>query len=126
MFMKEKLFKTIVLDSGLTVNLYDASKKMNPDRWFVSFIIRMDIPVAETVLNKPEPSDPARDDIARVLGPSISFEQKIERVFIPDSQKEELFHQFYDSFITGSLGYFSHPSFAKNFIIKKYRELKRS
>jgi len=123
--MEEKPVNTVALESGMKLNFYDVSKKMGKDRWLVSLLIRMDIPVNETVLNRPEPSDPPTDDINKVLGRSFSFEQKIERVFVADDEKEALFKQFCDSILTGSLAYFSHPAFAKNFIIKKYNELKK-
>jgi hypothetical protein len=127
--MEEQLFKTIDLDSGLKINIYDVSKKMGKDRWLVSMKIQMDIPISKIVWNRSEPSGPSgpsMDDIHKVLGPSVCFEQTIQRVFIAETEKEKLFKQFYDSFMNGSLDYFSHPSFAPNFIIKKYRELNRS
>ena len=47
--MQSKLIKTIDLENRMQLNLYDGSKKLAGDRWLVSLIIRMEIPVNEVL-----------------------------------------------------------------------------
>ena len=48
--MKEKLIKTLDLENGLQLNVYDASRELVGDRWLVSLIVRMDVPVTEALI----------------------------------------------------------------------------
>ncbi len=49
--MKEKLIKTMDLKNSMYLKFYDNSKKLAGDRWLVSLIVRMEIPVAEVSIN---------------------------------------------------------------------------
>ena len=41
--MKMKPEKTVKLDNGLILNLFDASRKIAGDRWFVSIVAQIEI-----------------------------------------------------------------------------------
>jgi hypothetical protein len=49
--MEEKLIKTMDLTNGMQLNFYDGSRQLAGDRWLISLIIRMEIPVAEVSIN---------------------------------------------------------------------------
>jgi len=120
--MKEKLIKTMDLKNGMQLKFYDNSRKLAGDRWLISLIIRMEIPVAEISINDGHKSIEIVNNIKEVLGEKILFEQKRERFFVAQSEKQAVFEELYDFFIDSVLGYLSNKAFPKRYVLKKYRE----
>jgi len=120
--MKEKLIKTMDLSNGMQLNFYDASRRLAGDSWLISLIIRMEIPVAEVSINNGGKSMESVDEIKKVLGEKVLFEQKRERIFVGESEKQTVFEELYDFFIDSVLGYLSNEAFPKRYVLKKYRE----
>ncbi len=113
--MKEKLIKTMDLKNGMQLKFYDNSRKLAGDRWLISLIVRMEIPVTEISIENV-------DEIKDMLGEKVLFEQKRERIFVDESEKETVFEEVYDFFIDSVLGYLSNKAFPKRYVLKKYRE----
>ena len=120
--MKEKLIKTLDLKNGLQLNVYDASRKLVGDRWLVSLIVRMDVPVAGALKKNNRESMENIDEIKDVLGDSVLFEKKREKIFVDTRKKEIVFKELYDSFLNSSLNYLSKEIFPKQYILKMYKE----
>jgi hypothetical protein len=120
--MKEKLIKTLDLENGLQLNVYDASRKLVGDRWLVSLIIRMDVPVAGALKKNNRESMEHIDEIKDMLGDSVLFEKKREKIFVDTDKKEIVFKELYDTFLNSSLNYLSKEIFPKQYILKMYKE----
>ena len=120
--MKEKLIKTMDLTNGMQLNFYDASKRLAGDRWLISLIIRMEIPVDEVSINDGVSPMERVDEIKKALGEKVMFEQKRERIFVGESEKQTVFEELYNFFIDSVLGYLSNNAFPKRYVLKKYRE----
>jgi len=120
--MKEKLIKTMDLSNGMQLIFYDASRQLAGDRWLVSLIIRMEIPVDEVSINDGGKSVESVDEIKNVLGEKVLFELKRERIFVGENEKQTVFEEVYDFFIDSVLGYLSNKAFPKRYVLKKYRE----
>jgi len=118
--MKEKLIKTLDLENGLQLEIYDASRNIAGDRWLVSLIARMEIPVSK-VLEKNDPQVNVKE-LKYVLGERIIFEQKRQKTFVDHKEKESTFRKVCDVFIDSSLKYLSKETFPKQFILKTYKE----
>ncbi|MGA8179476.1 MAG: hypothetical protein WB792_05425 [Desulfobacterales bacterium] len=120
--MEEKLIKTLDLKNGLQLKIYDASRNIVGDRWLVSLIARMEIPVTKVL----EKSDSLRkenvNEIRDRLGESVIFEQKREKIFVDISEMESVFNGMRDIFLGSSLDYLSRETFPKRYILKKYKE----
>ena len=71
--MEEKLIKTMDLKNGMKLNFYDASRRLAGDRWLISLIIRMEIPVVEALINDEGTSKDSMDEIKKVLGEKELF-----------------------------------------------------
>ncbi len=126
--MENKLVKTIGLKNNLKLKIYDRSKKMAGDRWLVSMIAQVDIPVSSvpvTLHDLQHDPDSDKDEILKLLGSVVTFEQKRERFFIDESKKEPVFNELYDHFVKSTINYLSHPDFPKKYVIIKYREKKK-
>jgi len=120
--MKEKLIKTMDLKNGMTLNFYDASRPIVGDRWLISLIVRMEIPVVEALINDEGKSMDSVGEIKKVLGGKVLFEQKRDRVFVGESEKQTVFEEVYNFFIDSVLGYLSNNAFPKRYVLKNYRE----
>ena len=120
--MKEELIKTLDLENGLQLNVYDASRKLVGDRWLVSLIVRMDVPVTDALEKNSRQPMESIDEIKDVLGDSVMFEQKRERIFVDSAEKETVFKELCDMFLNSSLDYLSKEIFPEQYILKTYRE----
>ncbi|GMQ79702.1 MAG: hypothetical protein BMS9Abin03_132 [Thermodesulfobacteriota bacterium] len=120
--MKEKLIKTLDLENGLQLNVYDASRKLVGDRWLVSLIVRMDVPVTEALKKNSRQPMESINEIKSMLGDSVLFEKKRERIFVYTAAKEAVFKELCDMFLNSSLNYLSKDIFPKQYILKKHQE----
>lgn len=120
--MTPRLIKTIELKNNLTLNLYDESIKMVGDRWLVTLVARITIPVDEALIQANHPGLMDKDEIKKVLGESVVFEQKSNRIFVDQSDKKSIFQEMYDIFLENTLHYLSHSNFPKRFVLKKIKE----
>ena len=120
--MEEKLIKTIDLENGLELKLYDASRKLAGDRWLVSLIARMEIPTSDSLLKEDVFSSLNIDEVRKVLGEKLLFEQKREKIFIDEKEKDEVLKEIQDFFLSSSLSYFSHSDFPQKYVLKKFNE----
>ena len=120
--MEEKLIKTIDLENGLELKLYDASRKLAGDRWLVSLIARMEIPTSDSLLKEDVSSSLNIDEVRKILGEKLLFEQKREKIFIDEKEKDEVLKEIQDFFLSSSLSYFSHSDFPQKYVLKKFNE----
>lgn len=120
--MTPRLIKTIELKNNLTLNLYDESIKMIGDRWLVTMVARITIPVDEALIQANHLGLMDKDEIKKALGESVVFEQKSNRIFVDQSDKKNIFQEMYDIFLENTLPYLSHSNFPKRFVLKKIKE----
>jgi hypothetical protein len=117
--MTERLIKTIPVSDTLTLNIFDASKKIAGDRWQVTMTARMAMTVDDFFSDK-NPGDPPAADIKTALGDAVTWEIIKQRNFIDAKEKEAVLQQILDVFETLSVPYLSHPEFARKFILKQF------
>ena len=120
--MEEKLIKNIDLENGLELKLYDASRKLAGDRWLVSLIARIEIPTSDSLLKENGSPSINVDEVRKALGEKLLFEQKREKIFIDEKEKDEVMKEIQDSFLNTSLSYLSHSNFPTKYILKKFNE----
>jgi hypothetical protein len=120
--MKEKLIKTLDLENGLQLNIYDASRKLVGDRWLVSLIVRMDVPVTETLEKDTRQPIGNINEIKNILGDSVLFEKKRDKNFVDAAAKETVFKELCDVFLNSLLNYLSKDIFPKQYVLKTYKE----
>jgi len=118
----DKLITSIALANGLILELYDGSRRVAGDRWLVCAIARIDIPVDEIGFLTVHPWIPDAAEIKKHLGERVRFEQKRERHFIDERQKEDVLKDIVDSLLSTVQGYLSHPDFAKNVLAREYKK----
>jgi hypothetical protein len=120
--MEELLINTIDLENGLELKLFDRSRKLAGDRWLVSLIARIEIPTNDPLLKEDGSSSLNFDEAIKVLGEKLIFEQKRERIYIDEKEKDEVMKGIQDSFLSTSLPYLSRSDFSRKYILKKFNE----
>jgi len=118
--MEQTLIKTMELSNGLKLEFYDISRKLAGDRWYVGMIARIDIPLTDSLLTNQQFSNYSVEKIRNELGETVRFQQKRERHYIDEREKDALLKGLMDSFIKGTLKYFSHPDFTEKYVLKEF------
>jgi hypothetical protein len=121
-----RLLDRHALANGLFLELWDHSRPLVGDRWFVRLEARIIIAVGvETV---PPELKAQTALVVEALGEEIIFSQAEERNFIAASHAPGLLQEMQDRVLALAPGYFGHADFAARFIRKKFaaqRELAR-
>ena len=120
--MEEVLINTIDLENGLKLKLFDRSRKLAGDRWLVSFIARIEILIKDSLLKGDGSSLLNFDEAVKALGEKLLFEQKRERVYIDEKEKDEVMKKIQDSFLSASISYLSRSDFPEKYILKKFND----
>ncbi len=118
----ERKIRTIPLENGEILHIYDASRKVAGDAWLVKLIFRIRIEVTEAQLNGADLKDIRFEELSATLGESVLFEVVRERNFILEHKKAQLIEDFIDDYLNSTCSYISKPHFPLRFILKKYVE----
>jgi hypothetical protein len=119
--MDTSLLREIDLESGLKLEIYNVSRKLAGDRWYVGFMARIEIPLAFLA----EHADSSEIDLKKMkeaLGETIRFEQKRDRHYIDEKEKDTFLDDLIDDFLTSTLPYFSNKEFAKKVVFNAYKK----
>ena len=119
--MDTSLLRKIDLENGLELGIYNISRKLAGDRWYVGFIARVEIPITFLAGN----GDSSEVDIEKmkaVLGETVRFEQKSDRHYIDEKEKDAMLNGLIDDFLASTLPYFSQKDFAKKYALKAYKK----
>jgi hypothetical protein len=119
--MENKLLKTLHLSNGLILYFYDRSKKIAGDRWQVTVIARIDIPVDGRTVDETQ-LNASLADVKNLLGNSQVFEKMLQRNFIDARKKDSIVGGMVESLETVAVSYLSNKKFAMKYVVKRYRE----
>ncbi len=122
--MAEKLYKTIPLKNKLLLEIWDQSRHLAGDRWLVRAEARIEIPFAPKYLKFIKEKGEMVTIIKEVFGESLPYRHAVERNFIDQARKQEVFRQCVDTLEKNTVAYLSHPEFAKRLTLSKCLELK--
>ena len=118
--MNDKLIKTIVLGNGLILEIYDQSREIAGDRWLVKMAAKIDIPIDRLHLGDGLNKQVSLNSLKESFDNFIRYEQKRERNFVGDQQKDTVFNDLVTSFLTSTRKYLSHPNFAARCAVREY------
>ena len=138
--MEEKLIKTVELENGLALEVFDASRKIadkgefqagadpkasrtvEGDIWMVSIVGKINVPVEKAYFKDSGSSVMTHEAVIEILGETVPYEKRVERHLVHESEKDQIFTQALDEFMNGLVRYMAHPEFPKKFIYKRYEE----
>lgn len=121
--MTPKKIESITLDNGLTLNVFDLSRKVASDRWLVKLEAAIDIDVTENCFNAKVPMPAPLAQMRAKLGERATYTYRAERNFVDAKDKDALFGQMQTNLLD-QIRYYSHPDFAGRFLIKEFARRK--
>ena len=119
--LENELTDTIELSNGLTLEILDRSKPIAGDRWFVSFVARVEIEVRPELFEGDGISENKIKGIQALAGEKASYQYENQRNFIDDTEKEKVSRKLKEDFLDTNLKYLSSPGFPKKLILSKLR-----
>jgi hypothetical protein len=119
----ERLISQHPLANGLILELWDHSRPLVGDRWYVVLETRIAVPVRADTL--PPELKTLADQVVTALGEEIIFTRTEERNFINAAEFPGLLQEMQDRVLKLAPGYFGHPDFAASFIRGKFGELQK-
>jgi hypothetical protein len=124
--MTQRRLATRTLENQLTLNLFDASRKMAADRWRVEVVMQIEVPVQASWFNETLAPPAPLAEVTAVLGERIPFEYRDRRTFVDAGEKDALVAKMQTDLLAMAPRYYGHPDFAARLIIKRYGEAKPS
>ena len=118
----EKLVDIISLENGLTLELYDSSRRVAGDRWTVSVVARIEVGVKREYFEGQDSLYALLDDIRAAVGKKTTYRYEKARNFIAENEKDQIFEGLRQRFLDANLRYLSRPEFPRKLILKKYQE----
>ncbi len=115
-----RLLDRHLLSNGLTLELWDHSRPVAGDRWFVCLAARIAIPVRPETL--PPELQAQAERVIGALGGELIFSRQEERNFIAASEAPAVLKDMQERLLAQAPGYFGHAEFAARFIRKKFVE----
>ncbi|UCG13001.1 MAG: hypothetical protein JSU72_00430 [Deltaproteobacteria bacterium] len=121
--MPSKLIEKIPLPNGLVLELWDRSRPMAGDRWLVSLLARMEIPILPEFFSDIHLGEQAYKDLVDTNGDRLVFTQENERHFVDEQETEAILERLCQRLKETLLAYLSSPRFASRYVLKKYGDL---
>lgn len=122
--MEEILVNTVELKNGLTLEIFDASWKVAADRYKVILVARIGIDVSDTLAWADLADAVDAEEIKNRLPETVLFEQRNERFFVDEQDKDAVFGALSNACLKHAENYFSRKDFPAKFILKTFREAK--
>lgn len=110
------MISTTELNQILRITLCDQSRHYFGGYFHVKVLAYCDVPVLEHYFD----SNSEFVDARNRMGISVRFERVLEKMAVPENEKESVRGKLIDSFNKTTLGYISAPDFAKGFIHRSY------
>jgi hypothetical protein len=114
----EKLLSRHSLANGLTLTLWDLSRPVAGDRWYVALEARITIALKEAHL--PAELVPRAGEVAGALGPEVVFSQKDERNFIAAPEVSQVLQEMETRVLDLAAHYLGQADFAPRLIRRRY------
>jgi hypothetical protein len=122
--MSERLIEKISLPNGLILELYDQSRHMAGDRWLVSLLAKVEVPILPEYFYTLDHGEQAQHDLAAAYGDPLIFTQEKMRHFVDEEESEHVLADLCQRFKDTLVSYLGSPQFASSYVLKKYGDLR--
>jgi hypothetical protein len=123
--MAKRLVKTIPLENGLVLALYDASKKIAGDRWQVSCVASLAVPLDHPDGQCFSQSGISREELKAIFEDPVVFEKVLKRNFVDERELEQVVEGMFLSMTENLVPYLSRPEFPGRFLVRRYQEYQK-
>ncbi len=120
--MVNMVYKKIKLENSQTLVILDSSRKIGADAYVVIMEANIEIKIEKDLFLDDSLSDFKIEDILLTLGDTIVYKYKVERNFIMEKEKDEVFKTLVNNFLKNLGQYVAKPKFPGKFILKTYND----
>ena len=121
--MPRNLIETVTLPNGLILELWDQSRPMAGDRWLISLLAKMEVPVLLEHFSTLDNGEQAYRDLLAAYGDPLVFTQEKTRHFVDEKDTKDVLAGLCQRFKDNLLSYLGNPRFASLYVMKKYGDL---
>ena len=121
--MPQKLIEKITLPNGLILELWDKSRPMAGDRWLISLLAKVEVPVLPEYFSTLDNGEQAYRDLLAAYGNPVIFTQEKTRHFVDEKDTKDVLAGLCQRFKVNLLSYLGNPRFALLYVMKKYGDL---
>jgi hypothetical protein len=115
------LLRTISLDNGLTINIYDRTK-----RYYEAFhLVKLEIVCEVLLLSDFFASESDFSTAKKLLGPSVVYRRTLEHMGVPAVELETAKTRLVQNFEQNSIPYFAAAHFPQKIVISEYTRAKK-
>ena len=122
--MSERLIEKVILPNGLILELWDNSRLLVGDRWLVSLLAKVEIPVLPEYFSTLDDGERAYRDLVDAHGDLLVFTQEKVRLFVDEGETKEVLTKLRQSLKDNLAAYLGNPKFASSYVLKKYGDLR--
>jgi hypothetical protein len=122
--MSERLIEKIRLPNGLILELWDQSRPMAGDRWLVSLLAKMEVPIFRRYFSTLDHGEQAYHDMITAYGDRLVFTQEKLRHFVDEKQTRDVLAELCQRLKNTLVLYLGSPKFASFYVLKKFGDLK--
>ena len=122
--MSARLIEKVTLPNGLILELWDHSRLMAGDRWLVSLMAKVEVPVLPEYFSTLDQGEAAYRDLVDAHGDPLVFIREKTRHFVAGSETKETITELCQRFKDNLLEYLGNSKFAPQYVLKKYGDLR--
>ncbi len=122
--MQEKLIDKITLENGLTLELFDRSRRVAGDRWLVRFVAHIDVEIRPEYFEGEHTRELSFEEIRAAVGEKATYSYEKQKNFVAEPEKDETVKGLKEDFLEATLAYLSGPDFARKLILAEYQKAK--
>lgn len=121
--MSSRLIEKVPLPNGLVLELWDQSRRLAGDRWLVSLLARIQIPLLPDYFSHLDNGPQVYQDLLAAYGERLDFTQEKARHFVDAHETKDVLTGLCQRFKDNLLSYLGNPKFAALYAMKKYGDL---
>lgn len=122
--MPERLIEKIILANGLILELWDKSRPLAGDRWLVSLLARVEVPIVPEYFSTMDNGEQAYRELVAAYGNPLIFTQEKVRHFVDERETTEVLTGICQRFKDNLISYLGNPRFGLLYVMKKYGDLR--
>lgn len=120
--MRPEPIETMTLPNKLELRIYDRSKKLAGDRWYVELMMEIPVTLTPEILEKLTPNRSLAEEFAQEKGNPFPYRYSKARHFIDEKEKDKIFQEMKEDFLKTNWNYLSSPRFALLAVTKAFKE----
>ncbi len=120
---KSELIEEKELANGIRLSFFNESKIMTGDRWLIKLKCLAQLPVTDDDFASLPQDDP---DLLQYLrekfAGNLSFSTVRERIFVDETEQEQVFSELLKTFLESTLDYLAAPNFPEQLMDSKFKK----